>query len=87
MNRYKPGEGLKQHVDLHPNFEDGICIFSFGSAAVMTFKPCTEGQGVKLQTSKHHSAWEKFASVRTDSSSVNVLLEPGDMLALSGVAR
>eukprot|EP00884_Botryococcus_braunii_P010996 jgi/Botrbrau1/19899/Bobra.0059s0020.1 len=60
INTYLPGEGLKAHVDL-PRFDDGICIVSLGSAAVMQF---------------YYKAFE-----------YPVLLEPGDVLLLSGEAR
>lgn len=36
LNRYGLAEGLKPHVDLL-QFQDGICIVSVGSSAVLTF--------------------------------------------------
>jgi alkylated DNA repair dioxygenase AlkB len=60
INAYRPGEGLKPHIDL-ARFEDGICIVSLISAAIMNFKQA--------------------------NSAYDVLLQPGDVLLLSGASR
>ncbi|KAI9331230.1 hypothetical protein DFJ73DRAFT_664497 [Zopfochytrium polystomum] len=82
-NRYTPGQGIVDHVDLVARFEDGVAVASFGSCVVMEFRPRT-------RTSEDAAA---AAGSSSSSSShprdvvVPVLLRPGDVICLTGDAR
>ncbi|KAI9002532.1 hypothetical protein DFJ74DRAFT_613527 [Hyaloraphidium curvatum] len=45
VNRYRPGEGLKPHVDL-ARFEDGIAVASISGTATMEFERLGAGERV-----------------------------------------
>ncbi|KAJ3407852.1 hypothetical protein HDV05_005244 [Chytridiales sp. JEL 0842] len=71
-NYYNPGEGIKDHIDLH-RFEDGIIIASFLSSIVMEFYPThsndqeqEDGYNLSVPDGRH-------------ADRVDVLLEPGDV--------
>ncbi|KAL0138555.1 hypothetical protein V8B55DRAFT_1515846 [Mucor lusitanicus] len=74
LNMYKKGQGITSHVDLL-RFEDGILIISLMSSCVMTMRPAR-----KDATSYH-------AENTDDSEKHDILLCPGDVLALSQEAR
>lgn len=63
VNEYKPGQGIANHVDCKPCFEDTIVSISLGSICVMDF--------ISLETREH----------------IEVLLEPGSLVVISGEAR
>ncbi|CEG76286.1 hypothetical protein RMATCC62417_11203 [Rhizopus microsporus] len=74
LNLYQKGEGIVSHVDLL-RFDDGILIISLLSSCVMTMKPAIEESTSYRQ--------------RQDDNRLkyDVLLRPGDILALSEDAR
>ncbi|GAN00721.1 oxidoreductase, 2OG-Fe(II) oxygenase family protein [Mucor ambiguus] len=74
LNMYKKGEGITSHVDLL-RFEDGILIISLMSSCIMTMRPAR-----KDATSYH-------AENTDDNNKYDILLCPGDVLALSQEAR
>ncbi|KAI8874757.1 hypothetical protein K501DRAFT_264733 [Backusella circina FSU 941] len=75
LNLYKKGQGIVSHVDLL-RFEDGIIIISLLSSCVMTMRPANSN---KKGYNQHQ---EQQDTLRRD-----ILLRPGDILALSGEAR
>ena len=103
VNSYKPGEGIKSHIDLM-KFDDGIAIMSLGSPATMTFTRA-EALGTAMAQSgfETEAASRKicngcsdnklvFACTSNDSRNLNslqqnIVLEPGDLLLLHGEAR
>ncbi|DBA90576.1 TPA: hypothetical protein ACH3X1_003813 [Trebouxia sp. C0004] len=103
VNSYKPGEGIKNHIDLM-KFDDGIAIMSLGSPAMMTFTRA-EALGTATDHSdivrkgacskicngcsdnKLVSACSKDDSRNINSLQQNIILEPGDLLLLHGEAR
>lgn len=103
VNSYKPGEGIKSHIDLM-KFDDGIVIMSLGSPAMMTFtKAEALGNAMDQSDVKRQAASSKICNGCSDNnlgsacSSVdsknitslqqNIVLEPGDLLLLHGEAR
>ncbi len=103
VNSYKPGEGIKSHIDLM-RFDDGIAIMSLGSPAMMTFTK-TEALGTAMNQSdvEIQAASSKICNACSDNKLVsayssnnsqninclqqNIVLEPGDLLLLHGEAR
>ncbi|KAI9276345.1 hypothetical protein BY458DRAFT_505572 [Sporodiniella umbellata] len=75
LNLYQKGEGIVSHVDLL-RFEDGILIVSLLSSCVMTMRPAS-----KTSQSYEKTIYDK------DDNRFDILLRPGDILALSGDAR
>jgi len=71
-NLYFPGEGISRHVDLVDRFADGIISLSLMSHTVMLFEECED---------------DTHTQGGPDGGSLEVLLEPGDLLAFSGDAR
>ncbi|KAH6561482.1 hypothetical protein BASA50_001231 [Batrachochytrium salamandrivorans] len=71
-NHYYPGQGLTAHVDLVNRFADGIVIASLCGSCIMEFSPVCDADTV------HPCA---------SSSIVEVFLESGDIVGLSGAAR
>ena len=103
VNSYKPGEGIKSHIDLM-RFDDGIAIMSLGSPAMMTFtKAKALGPGMDQSDVKRQAASSKICNGCSDNKLVsacssddskninslqqNIVLEPGDLLLLHGEAR
>ncbi len=103
VNSYKPGEGIKSHIDLM-KFDDGIAIMSLGSPATMTFtraealRPAMDQSHVKRQAASSKmcngcsdnnlvSACSSDDSRNINSLQQNIVLEPGDLLLLHGEAR
>jgi len=93
VNTYLPGQGIASHVDLG-KFEDGIAVFSFGSSAVMDFAPAAPGPnrslgadvaGTPTRTLQDAAGVSWVADALRQS--LEVLLEPGDLLVLHGEAR
>eukprot|EP00250_Pteridium_aquilinum_P009156 c18479_g1_i1 orf=553-1368(-) len=91
VNRYLPGEGICAHVDLL-QFEDGIAILSLESTCVMHFTHCLPRASMsehecqhKQQAGHTYATEEEHGFERKDK--VPVLLEPGDLVLLSGEAR
>ncbi|KAJ3216067.1 hypothetical protein HDU67_009947 [Dinochytrium kinnereticum] len=76
LNHYYPGDGIKPHLDL-ARFEDGVLIASFLSSTVMEFRTCDEDEGFGYDLKESHS----------NKIPVDILLEPGDVVCLSGDAR
>eukprot|EP00850_Spirogloea_muscicola_P024463 SM000868S23185 [mRNA] locus=s868:820:1584:- [translate_table: standard] len=77
VNSYRPGEGIKAHVDL-ARFEDGIAIVSLLSDCLMRFTP----------TAMHIAAPAPLDMEAGGAAEpISVLLRPGDLLLLSGAAR
>ncbi|KAI8098383.1 uncharacterized protein B0P05DRAFT_582718 [Gilbertella persicaria] len=72
LNMYKKGEGITSHVDLL-RFEDGIIIISLLSSCVMKMRPA-------------RSKATSYA-IPNHAPSYDILLRPGDILALSKEAR
>ncbi|KAG1056791.1 hypothetical protein G6F46_000069 [Rhizopus delemar] len=75
LNLYQKGEGIVSHVDLL-RFDDGILIISLLSSCVMTMKPANKAS---LSYKKSNNSEN---SIRHD-----ILLRPGDILALSEDSR
>ena len=73
-NAYAPGQGISSHVDIPHRYNDGIVGFSLLSSCLMTFRRCSQGAagGGRLGAAE---------------PVVDVLLRPGDLLAMSGEAR
>ncbi|KAH7428716.1 hypothetical protein KP509_09G014200 [Ceratopteris richardii] len=91
VNRYQPGEGICAHVDLL-RFEDGIAILSLESTCVMHFTQCMPNVSIlESELRYNHQAGHTFAANQKQScgqqEKVPVLLEPGDLVLLSGEAR
>lgn len=91
VNRYQPGEGICAHVDLL-QFEDGIAIVSLESTCVMHFThqlPKASMNGSKCP--ENHQAGHAFANPQEHAfekeEKIPILLEPGDLVLLSGDAR
>ncbi|KAG2173981.1 hypothetical protein INT44_000095 [Umbelopsis vinacea] len=76
LNLYRPGEGIRSHVDLQ-KFDDGILIISLLSSCVMIMTPASEAQ-------KHATNYSEEGKL---DDGVPILLRPGDVLALVGPAR
>ncbi|RKP33468.1 hypothetical protein BJ085DRAFT_4350, partial [Dimargaris cristalligena] len=88
-NMYRPGDGIKPHVDL-ARFEDGIGIISLGSSCVMQFRPATAQDRLASGFTSTESTIppsNSTTNVAESSDLVNVFLEPGDVLAMSKAAR
>ncbi|KAJ3307765.1 hypothetical protein HDU76_004388, partial [Blyttiomyces sp. JEL0837] len=79
-NHYSPGEGITPHIDLLKRFADGIIIASFKSSIVMEFQKVDDGDVSLLQSYKD-------VGEERSGKKVNVLLEPGDVVCLSGESR
>lgn len=103
VNSYKPGEGIKSHIDLM-KFDDGIAIMSLGSPAMMTFtkaeavgtaiNPSDIGRQAASSKNCNGCSYNKLVSSNSsdnskniDSLQQNIVLEPGDLLLLHGEAR
>jgi len=78
-NYYEPGQGIAPHVDLLSRFEDGIVILSLGSSCVMDFRPVTD-----LATAE---TYKDIGESGNEEHMKSVLLQPGDVLSISGEAR
>ncbi|KAJ2955052.1 hypothetical protein NQZ79_g8883 [Umbelopsis isabellina] len=77
INLYRPGEGIRSHVDLQ-KFDDGVLIISLLSSCVMIMTPASE----ELKNASSYQN-EEIA----DNEGISVHLRPGDVLALTGSAR
>ncbi|CAO3652136.1 unnamed protein product [Mucor hiemalis] len=77
LNLYKKGEGICSHVDLL-RFEDGILIVSLLSSCVMTMRPVT---------SNSKPSYHNNDQIEDPVNTQQILLCPGDVLALSEEAR
>ncbi|KAI5077273.1 hypothetical protein GOP47_0007097 [Adiantum capillus-veneris] len=92
VNRYQPGEGICAHVDLL-QFEDGVAILSLESTCVMHFTCCSpkvstpESECQYKELARHTYADNGGEHVPAKQGKVPVLLEPGDLVLLSGEAR
>ncbi|MCO5571717.1 hypothetical protein L7F22_025464 [Adiantum nelumboides] len=91
VNRYQPGEGICAHVDLL-QFEDGIAILSLESTCVMHFTRCLPKVSIldsecKYKEQAQHTYADNEEQVSGKQGKVPVLLEPGDLVLLSGEAR
>ncbi|CAO3697625.1 unnamed protein product [Rhizopus stolonifer] len=75
LNLYQKGEGIVSHVDLL-RFEDGILIVSLLSSCVMT-----------MRAAKDTSTSYSKDRTHDDNLYHDILLRPGDILALSEDAR
>jgi alkylated DNA repair dioxygenase AlkB len=76
-------QGICAHVDLL-QFEDGIAILSLESSCVMHFARLPEGSS-RCQYDYQARDPKEFPS--TGEEKIPVLLEPGDLILLSGEAR
>ncbi|KAJ1811701.1 hypothetical protein LPJ56_001425 [Coemansia sp. RSA 2599] len=76
INLYDSGEGIGDHIDLL-RFEDGICGFSFGSAATMRMMPAGDIERAS-RYAEEIDGLEECVLIR---------LEAGDLYAFSGDAR
>ena len=103
VNSYKPGEGIRSHIDLM-KFDDGIAIMSLGSPATMTFTRAEAlGTATDQSDAERQAASSKTCNGCSDKKLVsprpsddsrnmnslqqNIVLEPGDLLLLHGEAR
>lgn len=102
MNRYQPGEGLKAHTDLL-RFQDGICIVSLGSSAVLCFSEPVSALVHKVRRARlpaQSLSWDCIlgfarsgaASVACRSTepwrpTLQVFMAAGDLIMMHGPAR
>jgi hypothetical protein len=86
VNRYKPGEGIIEHVDL-AKFDDGIVGISLKSACVMHFRRVPPSSDSCIEGVNGNSENGTDASTASHTSVTKVLLRPGDVYVLSGPAR
>ncbi|KAG0347606.1 hypothetical protein BG004_007367 [Podila humilis] len=92
LNLYKPGDGIKPHVDL-ARFEDGIVIVSLLSAITMDFYSAVNKMtandpvdgGANPYTHKNISSSSSSEQDRQPAHSMR--LEPGSIITLQGPAR
>ena len=90
VNEYWPGDGIVDHVDL-VKFEDGIAGISFGSTCIMTFRRCASTSSGAMATAEAYSTAPEPEQQEVHEEVVppfvEVLLQPGDLICLSGEAR
>ncbi|KAI8074103.1 hypothetical protein BC940DRAFT_267402 [Gongronella butleri] len=80
-NRYEKGEGILPHVDL-ARFEDGIVILSLLSSCCMSMRPADASA---IATAGFNGDIAPISCKKR--ASVDLLLNPGDILVLTGEAR
>ncbi|KAL0042700.1 hypothetical protein WJX79_008153 [Trebouxia sp. C0005] len=85
VNSYKPGEGIKSHIDLM-KFDDGIAIMSLGSPATMTFTRA-EALGTAMAQSAGHAADLPNMQLDLDSVTLSAALGLGGDNALAQFQR
>ncbi|CAO3676297.1 unnamed protein product [Umbelopsis vinacea] len=76
LNLYRPGEGIRSHVDLQ-KFDDGILIVSLLSSCVMVMTAASESL-------KQATSYQEEGDLE---DGIPILLKPGDVLAMVGPAR
>jgi hypothetical protein len=78
VNAYRPGEGLRPHVDLDA-FADGVAVVSLESAVDMDMYPPRDDEPSGRD--------DERVSEQPSNEPVPVRLHPGDVLFLAGEAR
>ena len=78
VNAYRPGEGLRPHVDLDA-FADGVAVVSLESAVDMDMYPPRDDEPSERD--------DERMSEQPSNEPVPVRLHPGDVLFLAGEAR
>ena len=78
VNAYRPGEGLRPHVDLDA-FADGVAVVSLESAVDMDMYPPRDDEPSGRD--------DERMSEQPSNEPVPVRLHPGDVLFLAGEAR
>ena len=78
VNAYRPGEGLRPHVDLDA-FADGVAVVSLESAVDMDMYPPRDDEPSARD--------DERMSEQPSNEPVPVRLHPGDVLFLAGEAR
>ncbi|KAF9162296.1 hypothetical protein DFQ26_003687 [Actinomortierella ambigua] len=86
LNLYRPGDGIRPHVDL-ARFEDGIIVISLMSPTTMDFYPAKNP--MSPSGSAHGTGVEQVrCTTENDAApSLSLRLDPGSVLVLEGEAR
>ncbi|KAJ1916425.1 hypothetical protein H4219_003790 [Mycoemilia scoparia] len=86
INLYDDEEGIGDHVDLF-RFEDGVVGFSFGGPCVMQFRKATQADKLKAAAQDPKGPYGVSKKALCYENYHKILLESGDVYAMSGEAR